>query len=298
MEHPAISRAEGAEVTRFAPSPTGLLHLGHALAALVAWEAAERTGGECLLRIEDIDRTRCRAEFEQALKEDLAWLGLKWREPVRRQSDHAASYEAALNRLREIGVVYPCFCTRSAIEREVAAMVSAPHGPEGPHYPGTCRHQTETKRAALLASGVAHAWRLDARRAATAAGPLEWVDRRLGRHTADAGVLGDVVLARKDIGTSYHLAVVVDDDAQHVSLVTRAEDLLPCTHLHRVLQELLGLTAPEWAHHPIVRDESGRRLAKRDQAATLRALRESGVSPQEVRRRLAWALDEMHPAST
>jgi len=293
MQPSSSEPARRPAVTRFAPSPTGFLHLGHALAALVAWEAAQRTGGVFLLRVEDIDRTRCRAEFEAALLEDLRWLGLDWPEPVRRQSEHGAEYEAAMERLRGAGVVYPCFCTRAAIEREVAAMVSAPHGPEGPLYPGTCRDMPRAQREERLASGEGHAWRLDAARAAAMAGPLEWFDRRFGRHTADPLALGDVVLARKDIGTSYHLAVVVDDAAQGVTLVTRGEDLLPCTHLHRVLQHLLALPVPEWAHHPLVRDTAGRRLAKRDQATALRSLRAQGVTPAEVWERLAWARREM-----
>ena len=280
-------------MTRFAPSPTGPLHLGHALAALVAWDLAARAGGTFLLRIEDIDRTRCRQEFEEELMADLRWLGLAWPEPVRRQSDHLADYAAALGRLRALGVVYPCFCTRGEIEREVRAMVSAPHGPEGPLYPGTCRALGAEERDARIAAREGHAWRLDVARAAAVAGPLAWHDRRHGRQSAQPEVLGDVVLARKDIGTSYHLAVVVDDAAQGVSLVTRGEDLLPCTHLHRLLQHLLGLPVPEWAHHPLVRDAAGRRLAKRDHAAGLRTLREQGVTPSGIRERLAWALREM-----
>lgn len=280
-------------MTRFAPSPTGLLHLGHALAALVAWESAQRVGDAFLLRIEDIDRTRCRAEYEQALRDDLRWLGLSWPEPARRQSEHLHDYAEALDRLQRLGVIYPCFCTRAEIEREVAAMVSAPHGPEGALYPGTCRALTPAERDDRLAAGAGYAWRLDVARAVVVAGPLEWTDRRFGRHSARPELLGDVVLARKDIGTSYHLAVVVDDAAQRVTLVTRGEDLLSCTHLHRLLQHLLNFPAPEWAHHPLVCDADGRRLAKRDHAAALRTLREQGVTPDVVRERLDWALQEM-----
>jgi len=280
-------------VTRFAPSPTGWLHLGHALAALVAWEAARRAGGTVLLRIEDIDQTRCRAKYETALMEDLAWLGLSWPEPVRRQSGHLADYASALQRLKDQGLVYPCFCTRAEIQREVAAMASAPHGPEGPLYPGTCRAMAEAERAEKLAAGRDHAWRLDVARASAWAGPLEWRDRRLGPMTARPELLGDVVLARRDIATSYHLAVVVDDAAQGVTLVTRGEDLLVCTHGHRLLQHLLGLPASVWAHHPLVCDAAGRRLAKRDDAASLRALRAEGVTPEGVRARLEPLLKEM-----
>lgn len=274
-------------ITRFAPSPSGVLHAGHALAAWVAWEEAQRDGGQFLLRIEDIDQTRCRREFETLLKEDLAWLGLSWPEPARRQSEHLDAYAAALGRLRGLGVVYPCFCTRADIQREIAAAAHAPHGPEGPLYPGTCRRLGEAERARALEAGHTCAWRLDVEKAKALAGPLEWLDRRHGRHTAAPEILGDAVLARKDIATSYHLAVVVDDAAQDVTLVTRGEDLLPCTHLHRLLQHLLGLPVPEWHHHALVRDAAGRRLAKRDESESLRALREKGVTPQELRQRLA-----------
>jgi len=287
MDDAADLSNPGAVVTRFAPSPTGLLHLGHALAALVAWQEAERSGGTCLLRIEDIDRNRCRAEYEQAIIDDLRWLGLSWPEPVWRQSDHAGEYAAALERLRALGLVYPCFCTRAEIEREVAAIVSAPHGPDGAHYPGTCRSLSENDRATRMASGAAHAWRLDVDRAAARAGALTWHDHCRGLQVACPSILGDVVLARKDIGTSYHLAVVVDDAAQGVTLVTRGEDLLPCTHLHRLLQHLLDLPVPGWAHHPLVCDAEGKRLAKRDRAMDLRTLRGQGATAADVRARLA-----------
>lgn len=293
MPPTADSTSTGPVVTRFAPSPTGLLHLGHALAALAAWESARRAGGTFLLRIEDIDRTRCRAEFEDELEADLRWLGLDWPEPVRRQSEHLGEYAEALDRLRELGVIYPCFCTRAEIEREVAAMVSAPHGPEGALYPGTCRMMSAAERNDRLATGARPAWRLDVARASALAGPLEWFDRRFGRHPARPESLGDVVLARKDIGTSYHLAVVVDDAAQGVTLVTRGDDLLACTPLHRLLQHLLKFPVPEWAHHPLVCDASGRRLAKRDHDASLRTLRESGVTPAGIRERLDWALRDL-----
>lgn len=293
MPPPTDATPPRPETTRFAPSPTGYLHLGHALAALVAWQAADSSGGQFLLRIEDIDRTRCRSEFEEALADDLRWLGLTWPEPVWRQSDHFADYAAALDRLRHLGVVYPCFCTRAEIEREVAAMVNAPHGPDGLRYPGTCRALSESERHGRLASGASHAWRLDVARARALTGPLEWTDRRFGRHEAHTDILGDVVLARKDIGTSYHLAVVLDDAAQGVTLVTRGEDLLPCTHFHRLLQALLDLPVPQWSHHPLLCDATGRRLAKRDRSATLRHLRDQGASAEEVRGRLLHALSQM-----
>lgn len=272
-----------AVVTRFAPSPTGLLHLGHARAALVAWREARRSRGRFLLRIEDIDRTRCRPEFEAAIVEDMAWLGLDWETPVRRQSEHMADYAAALGRLDAMGLLYPCFCTRREIQAEIAAAGHAPHGPDGPLYPGTCRALGAAERKRRLASGAAYALRLDTARAMAAAGPLAWHDRAKGPMTADPSRFGDVVLARKETPASYHLAVTVDDHLQWVTLVTRGEDLFEATHVHRLLQALLGLATPAYFHHGLVTDSAGRRLAKRDGALTLRALRASGCTPDEVR---------------
>lgn len=265
--------------TRFAPSPTGYLHLGHARSALFA----ARAGTRFLLRIEDIDATRCRPEFEAALYEDLAWLGLSWERPVRRQSEHFADYRAALDRLGALGLTYPCFCTRKEIQAEIARSPSAPQGPDGPLYPGTCRRLTPAARAARLAEGGDHAIRLDAAKAAALAGPLRFVERSGGSLAADPLLLGDVVLARKETPTSYHLAVVVDDALQGVDLVTRGRDLLPATHLHRLLQAVLELPVPEWHHHDLLLGPDGKRLAKRDGAVGLRALRETGHSPAEVR---------------
>lgn len=278
--HPAVP-----EVTRFAPSPTGLLHLGHAFSALVAEEAARRTGGRFLLRIEDLDPLRCRPAFTEAILEDLRWLGLRWEEPVRRQSEHLADYQAALARLAALGVLYPCFCTRAEIAAEIARSGAAPHGAEGPLYPGTCRVLPEAERARRLEAGVPHALRLEARRAAALCGPLTFHDEGVGEVAVDPELLGDVVLARKEVPASYHLAVAVDDHLQGVTLVTRGEDLLPSTHVHRLLQALLGLRVPRYHHHRLLRGEDGARLAKRDRAATLRSLREAGVPPEEVRRR-------------
>ncbi len=273
-------------VTRFAPSPTGLLHLGHAHAALFAARAAGEAGGRFLLRIEDIDRGRCRAEFEAAIYEDLAWLGLVWEEPVLRQSDRAAAYQGALARLTTLGVLYPCFCSRKDIVAEISRSGAAPHGPpgpDGPLYPGTCRGLTEDERQARIAAGAEAALRLDAEKAAALAGELEFSDRGRGRVQVDPLLHGDAVIARKDIGTSYHLAVVVDDAAQEVTLVTRGEDLLPSTHIHRVLQALLDLPEPDYHHHGLIADDQGSRLAKRDDARAIRALREAGASAAEVR---------------
>ncbi len=269
-------------VTRFAPSPNGYLHLGHALSALTGFRAARRAGGRFLLRIEDIDLTRARPEFEAAILEDLAWLGLSWERPVRRQSGHFADYAAALARLWEAGLTYPCFCTRKDIEAEIARSPAAPHGPEGALYPGLCRHLGDDERRRRLGAGEKFAIRLDVARAVAAAGPLRWHDRLKGTVEADPASLGDVVLARKDIPTSYHLAVTVDDALQGVTLVTRGEDLFHATHIHRLLQALLGLPVPDYWHHGLIRDARGVRLAKSKGAPALRDLRAAGMTADEV----------------
>jgi len=275
-------------VTRFAPSPTGRLHLGHAFSALTAYEAARQAGGRFLLRIEDIDQTRCRPAFEQAIYQDLAWLGLDWEQPVRRQSDHFESYRQALHRLDGFGLVYPCFCTRKEIAAEIAAADAAPHGPDGPLYPGTCRHLSPQEREQRQASGVLFALRLDAAATAARTGPLTWIERGKGEIEVDPLLHGDVVIARKDIPTSYHFAVTLDDAIQGVTLVTRGEDLLPATHVHRLLQAALGMPAPEYRHHKLLTDATGKRLAKRDGAESLANLRDRGADPAEIRARLGF----------
>lgn len=269
-------------VTRFAPSPTGRLHLGHAYSALFAAEACG-PDGRFLLRIEDIDRGRCRSEFEDGIFEDLAWLGLSWETPVRRQSDHMADYADALTRLDAAGLLFPCFCTRKDLQRQAAESVSAPHGPDGALYPGTCRALSNAEAADRKAAGEAYALRLDKTEAARRVGSLAFDDAGRGTIAVDPSGCGDVVLARKDIATSYHLAVTLDDAAQGVTLVTRGEDLLHATHVHRVLQALLDLPAPAYHHHGLLRAPSGQRLAKRDRAETIQALREAGESPERVR---------------
>jgi len=262
------------ETTRFAPSPTGWLHRGHAYAALVAH--ARAGGGRFLLRFEDIDKERVREPFYAGIEEDLRWLGLEWEPEVMRQKDRGEAYAAALDALRRLEVVYPCFCTRKEIREEISRMGRAPHGPEGPLYPGTCRGMSAAERDERMARGEAFSWRLDVGKAEAVTGRLSWVDARKGEVECRAAELGDVVLARKDVGTSYHLAVVVDDAAQGVTLVTRGEDLFASTHVHRLLQALLGLPVPRWEHHPLVVDAAGKRLAKRDEAETLRVLRAMG----------------------
>jgi len=274
-------------VTRFAPSPTGLLHLGHAYSSLFAFEAARKNGGRFILRIEDIDFIRCRREFEVAILEDLAWLGIEWETPMRRQSDHLHVYGAAAEQLRARGLLYPCFCTRKDIQREIEAAGTAPHGPEGPLYPGPCRSLSEDESQSRIASGESFAMRLDLNRAIAEAGDhLEWMDLERGPQRAHPEILGDVVLVRKDIGCSYHLAVVMDDGLQGITRITRSEDLFEATHVQRLLQALLGLPTPEYHHHPLICDPNGKRLAKRDQAETLRSLRSSGISAHELRMRL------------
>jgi glutamyl-Q tRNA(Asp) synthetase len=272
-------------VTRFAPSPTGYLHLGHAHAALVAWRRARDAGGRFLLRLEDIDPGRCRPEFASACLEDLAWLGVDWDGPVRVQSEHLGEYQAVLDGLAGRELVYPCFCTRAEIAREIAGSASAPHGPDGaPLYPGTCRRLSLSERAARIADGERFALRLDMGRAlGSLHAPLSFEKAGQGRLTCDPGSFGDVVLARKDAPASYHLCVTHDDAMQGVTLVTRGADLRPATDLHRLLQALHGWPAPRYAHHPLRLDASGRRMAKRDKAATLRDLRAAGRSPAEVR---------------
>ncbi len=270
-------------VTRFAPSPTGHLHLGHAHSALFAAGAAKESGGRFLLRIEDIDAGRCRPEFTAAILDDLAWLGLEWETPVRVQSEHMTDYRRALAALSDAGLLYPCFCTRKDIADEIASAGGAPQGPDGPVYPGICRGLDRSASAERVAAGKPHALRLDMRAASARAGALVWRDLDRGDVPARPEIFGDVVLARKDTPTSYHLAVTVDDALQGVTLVTRGEDLREATHVHRLLQALLGLPTPDYRFHRLLTDEDGRRLAKRDRAATLRSLREAGKSPAEVR---------------
>lgn len=269
-------------VARFAPSPTGELHLGSAYSAWTGWHRAREAGGTFLVRIEDIDIRRCRREYETSILADLKWLGFDWNGEVRRQSDHFADYGKALDQLDRRGLVYPCFCSRADIEREVAASGNAPHGPDGPLYPGTCRHLSMQVRRDRLAAGHEHCLRLDAGRAAREAGAYHFFDETLGRIDGQPLLLGDFVIARKDTPTSYHLSVTVDDHLQDVTLVTRGEDVLPSTHVHALLQKLLGYAAPQYAHHKLLTDATGRRFAKRDRDMTIRAMRDSGMTPEEV----------------
>lgn len=277
-------------ITRFAPSPTGPLHLGHAFAALTAFDRA--AGGRMLLRIEDIDRTRCRPEYGAAILADLHWLGLRWPSPVLYQSSRLPVYAAALARLAAMGLTYPCRCSRG----DIRAALSAPQegaradGPDGPVYPGTCRGRPMDEAGAEDAGG-GEAIRLNIAAAIARVGGLSFTETgpdHAGRQQIDADFMqtevGDIVLARRDIGTSYHLAVVVDDAAQGVSEVTRGVDLFAATPIHLLLQRLLGLPTPAWHHHRLIRDAAGKRLAKRDDAKALAKYRAEGATPQDIRR--------------
>ena len=281
-------------VTRFAPSPSGLLHRGHAFSALTASEAPRRHGGRFLLRIEDIDTERCRREFEAAIYDDLAWLGLRWETPVRRQSDHLEDYQRALRRLGDMGLLYRCFRTRKEVLEEIGR---APHGPEpAPFQGGPLSRDEEDAR---LGREEPYAWRLslDAARARlghqydllafTAVGERGGADDVMAIEAEPEGA-GDVVLARKGLGVAYHLAVVVDDALQGVTQVIRGEDLFEATHIQVLLQRLLGLSTPTYRHHRLLLRPDGRRYAKRDTAETLRTLRESGVTPEQLRAELGF----------
>jgi glutamyl-Q tRNA(Asp) synthetase len=272
--------------TRFAPSPTGFLHLGHAFSALTAWRRARAAGGRFLLRLEDIDSGRCRAEFSEAILFDLAWLGLDWDGEVRAQSAHFPDYRATLDALDARGLLYPCFCTRADILREIGDSAVAPHTPDGaPLYPGTCRALPADIRAARIANGMPHALRLDMTRAMALIGTDHLTFEEEGTEIVACAPekFGDLVLARKDAPASYHLCVTHDDALQGVTLVTRGQDLMAATDVQRLLQALMGWPAPVYAHHRLLTDASGRRLAKRDHAATLRDLRARGVSPAAAR---------------
>ncbi len=271
-------------VTRFAPSPTGYLHLGHVWSAFVNWQAARSACGVFLVRIEDIDRSRCRPEFDRAIVEDLHWLGLDPDGEIRRQGSQLVHYQRVLQELRERGLLYPCFCTRKQILEEVMSSSGAPHGPLGIRYPGTCRRLAVSERDDRIASGENHAWRLDVAEAARRTGPMFWCETSSGRDVVpvDPFIGGDVVLARKDFATSYHLAVTHDDHVQGITLVSRGLDLLPSTNVHRLLQELMGWHVPDYAHHVLLRNCDGTRFSKRDKSITIRELRNEGQTADNV----------------
>jgi glutamyl-Q tRNA(Asp) synthetase len=281
-------------VFRFAPSPNGYLHLGHAYSALLNFDLARASGGRFLLRIEDIDPTRCRAEFEAAIHEDLAWLGISWETPVRRQSEHLGFYRRALERLSGDGLVYPSFESRAEIARLVAAREAEggwPRDPDGaPLYPGHSKLLSPDERARRLESGAPYALRLDMTAAMARAGELSWVEQgegpegEAGRLVAAPQRWGDIVVARKETPTSYHLSVVADDALQGVTDIIRGQDLFHATAIHRLLQHLLGLPKPSYRHHGLIRDEAGRKLSKSSAATGLRTLRAKGATPADIRR--------------
>jgi glutamyl-Q tRNA(Asp) synthetase len=283
-------------VFRFAPSPNGYLHLGHAFSAMLNSDLARETGGRFLLRIEDIDPTRCRSEFEDAIDNDLAWLGLCWETPVRRQSEHFTEYRAALEKLTALGLIYPAFESRAEIARLIAEQEKRapwPRDPDGaPLYPGTARALSPEARTRLTQSGAPYALRLDMASACARVGQLNWVERGEGPEgetgivVADPAAWGDVIIARKEMPTSYHLAVVVDDAWQGVTEVVRGHDLFWSTSVHRLLQQLLGLPQPAYRHHRLVRDAAGQKLSKSTDATGLRELRAAGVIPAGIRRRV------------
>jgi glutamyl-Q tRNA(Asp) synthetase len=284
-------------VFRFAPSPNGYLHLGHALSALLNADRGRATGGTLLLRIEDIDATRCRPEYEAAIYEDLAWLGIEWQQPVRRQSEHLHDYRAALARLEGMGLIYPSFESRAEIARLVAARGEDwPRDPDGaPLYPGDAKSMPLAERVRRIAGGEPYALRLDMAAALERTGPLTWTETGEGpageigvvaaAPSANPAIWGDVILARKETPTSYHLAVVVDDAAQGVTDVVRGRDLFHATAVHRLLQALLDLPQPRYHHHRLILDGDGRKLSKSSAATGLRELRAQGVTAADIRRR-------------
>lgn len=286
-------------IFRFAPSPNGPLHLGHAYSALLNFDLARQSGGRFLLRIEDIDATRCRPEFETAIYQDLAWLGISWEMPVRRQSEHFGAYRRALDELSAQGLVYPSFESRAEIALLVAereARGAWPRDPDGaPLYPGSAKRLTPGERARRIESGAAHALRLDMEASVRLAGELAWTEEgagpagESGRIAARPQAWGDVILARKETPTSYHLSVVVDDALQGVSHVVRGEDLFHATSVHRLLQRLLGLEEPTYRHHPLIRDEAGRKLSKSTGSTGLRELRASGAKASDIRNQLGFS---------
>jgi glutamyl-Q tRNA(Asp) synthetase len=268
--------------TRFAPSPTGHMHLGHVFSALFSYEVAKKLGGKFILRIEDIDSQRSSKIFEESIYEDLEWLQIKYIKDIRHQSEHMDDYKGAIKELQKLGMVYPCFCSRSDIKAEIMRAGNAPHEAEISIYPGTCRRLSKEERSEKISTETSFAWRLNIRAASKKLGNLVWTDLRLGKHTVPVGTMGDVVLARKDVPTSYHLSATLDDHIQRIGLVTRGEDLVSATHVHKIIQSLLELKSPIYLHHPLILDSKGVRLSKRTRAQTVKSLKTSGLKRDDV----------------
>ncbi len=271
-------------VTRFAPSPNGYLHIGHAFSALTAFRRAEAEGGRFLLRLEDIDHTRCEPEYEDAIFADLSWLGIEWEEPVMRQSDRFPIYAKALEKLTDLGLTYPCFCSRKDIAAEIDDIANAPHTPMGHPYPGTCRNLNRDTVEQNFEGGKPHTIRLNINAAKELIGSNEisFEEETMGTVTATPEALGDIILKGRDYPVAYHLAVVIDDAAQGITHVIRGQDLFEATHIQRLLQEVLELPVPIYHHHELITDENGNRIAKRDGGHFIRTLRESGIQPAEI----------------
>lgn len=284
--------AAASVTTRFAPSPSGPLHVGHLLAALRARHLADCHGGRCLLRVEDIDSRAQNPAMSELMYEDLAWLGLRFDGEVMVQSRRFAVYAGVLEHLRRMGVLYPCFCTRTEIKTQLAELGRAPHATLGYQYPGTCRSLPPELAAERIAAGEPHAWRLNMQRVQDMIGCPSWHDLRRGTQRCEPTAFGDVVLARKEFPASYHLCVVIDDAEQGVTHVTRGEDLFDATHIHRALQGVLGLPVPTYCHHGLLRDNAGKRLAKRDGARSIASLRAAGYTPADIMRSLRRALED------
>ena len=268
--------------TRFAPSPTGHMHLGHVFSALFAYEVAKKLKGNFILRIEDIDSQRSSKIFEESIYEDLEWLKIKYSKDVRKQSNHMKDYQGAIKELHKLDMIYPCFCSRSEIKAEIMRAGNAPHQEENTIYPGTCRRLSKDERIDKINKAKSFAWRLNIRAASKKIGNLLWKDLRLGEHTVPVGTMGDVVLARKDVPTSYHLSATLDDHIQRIGLVTRGEDLVHATHVNKILQVLLDLKCPIYIHHPLILDSQGVRLSKRTRAQTIKSLKASGLKREDV----------------
>ena len=285
-------------ITRFAPTPSGYLHLGHAYSAFFAERAARSREGTLVLRIENNDKTRCLEKYEKALVDDLTWLGLSWKNPVRRQSEYTQDYLKAVSKLKDMGLIYPCFCSRKDIWNKVNLISNAPHnaviGGLGPIYPGTCRSMTLDEQENRILSGHQYAFRLDTMRAIRLVKSKQecfhWEDLDYGKQAAKPEIFGDFIIARKDGAASYHLSVVIDDAAQRVDLVTRGDDLRDVTHIHFLLQKLLELKSPRYQFHRLLLDSNGERYAKRNNAQSLRELRNQGITPAQIIKNLGFSL--------